>query len=63
MVLMMIPFGLHAQEVEVEVVPKEPIAGEAFNLNFKVKSTSSTEADISFNPYGAEVVGRQNQGI
>jgi hypothetical protein len=56
-------FLTHAQEVEVEVVPKEPIAGEAFNLNFKVKSNSSTDADISFNPYGAEVVGRQNQGI
>ncbi|MFZ4713024.1 MAG: BatD family protein [Bacteriovoracaceae bacterium] len=52
-----------AQEVEVEVNPKEPLVGETFNLNFKVKSTGSSDADISFNPYGAEVVGRQNQGI
>ena len=59
----LLPLNVIAQEVEVEVVPKEPIAGEAFNLNFKVKSTSSMDADISFNPYGAEVVGRQNQGI
>jgi hypothetical protein len=62
-IISLFSFFAYAQEVEVEVIPKEPIAGEAFNLNFKVKSNSSTEADISFNPYGAEVVGRQNQGI
>lgn len=52
-----------ASELEVEVIPKEPLMGESFNIVFKIKTSSSEEPDISFNPIGAEVVGRQNQGI
>jgi hypothetical protein len=52
-----------AADLSVEVSPKEPIAGEPFSLIFKLKTNSSEDPDISFNPSGAEVVGRQNQGI
>lgn len=52
-----------ASELTIEVNPKEPVMGEPFNLTFRIKTNSSEDPDISFNPSGAEVVGRNNQGI
>ncbi len=52
-----------AQEVEIEVNPKEPLVGETFSLNLKIKTNTNQDPDISFNPHGAEVVGKQDQGV
>lgn len=46
----------------VELEPKEPVAGEIFQMNFTIETTSKSEPYISFDPGKAEVQGRRNIG-
>ncbi len=56
--------GLAAtQDVVVETNPRNPVKGEAFQILFKCKTTSNAEPEISFDPEGFEVLGRQSQGV
>lgn len=54
---------LFAQDVGVEVIPKNPVANETFKVVFKVKGSEAEIPSISFNPVNVEVLGRDNQGI
>jgi hypothetical protein len=55
--------ALHAEDVDVEISPPEPLMNESFFLTFKVKTTGSTEPYISFSPVGATVQGKREQGV
>lgn len=52
-----------ADDVQIEVEPKEPIMGESFNVTFKVVTENGTDPIISFNPQGLEVLSKQETGI
>lgn len=52
-----------AQQVDVEVNPTEALVNEPFYVTFKVKATGGNDPYISFDPVGAEVVGRREQGV
>ena len=54
---------IFAQQVEVEVNPTEALVNEPFYVTFKIKATGGNEPYISFDPVGAEVVGRREQGV
>lgn len=54
---------LHAEVVEVEVSPPEPLMNESFFVTFKVKTTGNVEPYISFTPSGAIVQGKREQGV
>ncbi|MCK6594074.1 MAG: BatD family protein [Bacteriovoracaceae bacterium] len=56
-------FALLAQQVEVEVSPNEALVNEPFYVTFKVKASGGNDPYISFDPVGAEVVGRREQGV
>lgn len=55
--------AIFAQQVEVEVNPTEALVNEPFYVTFKIKATGGNEPYISFDPTGAEVVGRREQGV
>jgi hypothetical protein len=52
-----------AQMVSTETSPPEPIANESFFITFRVKASGDTEPYISFNPVGAQVLGKREQGV
>lgn len=54
---------LHAEEIEVEVTPPEPLMNESFFVTFKIKTTGNVEPYISFTPSGAVVQGKTEQGV
>lgn len=51
-----------ANEVTVKLEPREPVAGETFQLLFNIETQSQEEPFITFEPGQAEVVGRRNLG-
>lgn len=52
-----------ADSVKIEVNPPKPVAGETFQVLFKIQTESSSEPDILFSPLRMEVVGKNRQGI
>lgn len=53
-----------ADELQITLLPKEPVMGESFNVTFKVISKTGTDPIINFNPSsGIEVVGREEAGV
>lgn len=52
-----------ADSVKIEVSPQKPVAGETFQVFFKIQTESSSEPDILFTPLRLEVVGKNRQGI
>lgn len=61
--IMLISHIAWADEVLVEVSPKNPILGESFDVVFKVKTNDREEPYISFTPYGVSVLGKRSQGL
>lgn len=51
-----------ANDVKVSVDPRQPVAGESFQLIFDITMTEAGEPFISFEPSQAEVIGRRNLG-
>lgn len=51
-----------SNEITVKLEPREPVAGETFQLVFNIESNSQQEPFISFEPSQAEVLGRRNLG-
>lgn len=54
---------LAASPVIVETNPKDPIKGEVFQILFKCQTEGNTQPEISFDPVGFEVLGKQAQGL
>jgi hypothetical protein len=52
-----------ANELKVEVAPNRPVAGEVFQVFFRIFTESGDEPNITFTPGSLEVVGKANQGI
>jgi hypothetical protein len=52
-----------ADEVQIEISPSKPLAGETFQALFRIFTDSEDEPNITFSPSGVEVVGKSNQGI
>lgn len=54
---------LAASPVVIETNPKDPIKGEVFQILFKCQTEGNTQPEISFDPVGFEVLGKQAQGL
>lgn len=54
---------LAASPVVIETNPKDPIKGEVFQILFKCQTEGNTPPEISFDPVGFEVLGKQAQGL
>lgn len=52
-----------ADSVKIEVNPLKPVAGETFQIIFKIQTESSDEPEILFTPLRMEVVGKNRQGV
>ena len=52
-----------ADHIEVSLSEHEPVIGESFYLNVKIRSKDSTDPNISFDPGGLDVIGRNSQGV
>lgn len=52
----------HAAQLSVELRPREPVAGEVFQMNFTIETSAKSEPYISFDPGKAEVQGRRKVG-
>ena len=63
LMFLLFSFALRAEDVEVEVEPKEGVINESFFVTFKIKASGSEEPYISFTPYGASVLGKRSQGL
>lgn len=61
--IMLISHLAWADDVTVEVSPKNPILGESFDVTFKIKTSDREEPYISFTPYGVSVLGKRSQGL
>lgn len=56
LLLLLASHFVSANDFDIEVMPKEPILGENFNVVFKVKTSSSNTPDIQFEPKGVQVL-------
>lgn len=63
MALLLVASALHAEDIEVEVSPPEPVMNESFFVTFKIKTTGNVEPYISFTPNGAVVQGKSEQAV
>ncbi len=52
-----------ADSVKIEVSPEKPVAGETFQVLFKIQTESSSEPEIIFTPLRSEILGKNRQGI
>jgi len=52
-----------AQDVKIETQPSKPVAGEVFQLVFRIFTDLESEPVINFSPAGLEVVGKSNLGV
>ena len=59
----MLSFSAWASELKVEVNPTRPVAGEMFQVYFRVFTDSQEEPVINFSPSKIEVAGKSNQGV
>jgi hypothetical protein len=55
--------SIFANELKLEINPKRPVAGEVFQVYFRVFTSISEMPEINFSPDNLEVVGKSNQGI
>ncbi len=52
-----------ANEVKIELNPPRPVAGEVFQVYFRIYTDSGEEPTINFSPSRVEVVDKSNQGV
>ncbi len=53
-----------AQEINVELNPNKPVAGDSFTLSFRVQTVGNEQPYISFSPPSTiEVLGKSNEGV
>lgn len=53
-----------AQEINVELNPNKPVAGDNFTMSFKVQTQGNEQPYISFSPpSNIEVLGKTNEGV
>lgn len=52
-----------ASELKVEVNPTRPVAGEMFQVYFRIFTDAHEEPVINFSPSKVEVAGKSNQGV
>jgi hypothetical protein len=55
--------NVFADDVEVEVSPKEPVINESFFVTFRIKIIGDSSPYISFTPSGVQVSGKKEQGV
>lgn len=61
--LLMFNYSHAADSFSVEVQPRNPMAGDVFQILFKCKITGSNEPQINFESDGFDVSGKQVQGV
>lgn len=64
LLILMLGRGLSfANEIKIELNPPRPVAGEVFQVYFRIFTDSSEAPAINFSPSGVEVVDKSNQGV
>lgn len=61
--MLMVSLSLWADSVKIETLPLKPVAGENFQILFKIQTDSSEEPEILFTPFRMEIVGKNRQGV
>ncbi len=56
-------FTAFADDLRVELNPPRPVAGEVFQVYFRIFTDSDEEPAVNFSPGNVEVVGKSNQGV
>lgn len=56
-------FAINADEISAEFNPKNPLVGEPFTMDVKVRSLANNRPYVSFDPYDVEVLGRTDTGV
>lgn len=62
LLLFLFVFKVYAS-VEIEVNPRKPVVNETFQILFRIETESETEPEISFDPKGLEILGKDTQGV
>jgi len=62
-IYLLISFSLFAKNVEIVLDPKVPVAGEQFDMIFKIKVTGSNRPRISFNRGKLRLLGQRSGGM
>ncbi|RLA64971.1 MAG: hypothetical protein DRQ88_10000 [Epsilonproteobacteria bacterium] len=60
---LIISFSLFAQDVDIVLDPKVPVAGEQFDIIFKIKLKGSVKPRVSFSPGRLKVLGQRSGGM
>ncbi len=63
LIIFILSFSALANELKVEVNPNRPVAGEMFQVYFRIFTDSDEEPVINFSPSNVEVAGKSNQGV
>ena len=61
--IMFFSFNCWAQSLDVSLSEREPLAGDTFQLIFKITLDQNETPDISFDAGGLEILGKANQGM
>lgn len=63
LILLLLSIHAIAQDVVVETNPRNPIAGEVFQILFKCQTNGNAEPEISFRAEGFSILAKQVQGL
>lgn len=63
LLILLVTCCLGANEVQVDISPKQPVIDEPFEIIFSIKTDSEAQPFISFNPGHAQVLGRESRGV
>ncbi len=63
LLLFILSFSALGSELKIEVSPTRPVAGEMFEVYFRVFTDAQEEPVINFSPSNVEVAGKSNQGV
>jgi hypothetical protein len=63
LILLFFSTTLFAQDIKIEVNPPRPVAGETFQVFFRIYSEYGEAPAITFSPGSVEVKGKSNHGI
>ena len=54
---------LHAEDVEIDISPTEPVKNESFFVTFRIRNSGGDAPIINFIPSGAKILGKREEGV
>lgn len=62
-ILLILSFGLYAQNVEIELDPRVPVQDEIFKIHFKIETKTDSNPEIEFIPRGIDILSKEETGV